>query len=61
MRGVPAENVLNYDETNFTDDPGSQKCIFRKGTKYSERSVNMTETAISLMFVTSVDGEFLPP
>lgn len=25
MDGVPAGNIINYDETNFTDDPGSVK------------------------------------
>lgn len=61
MRGVPAENVLNYDETNLSDDPGSQKCIFRRGTKYPERSMNSTKSSISLMFAISGDGESLPP
>lgn len=25
LRGVPPQNIFNYDETNITDDPGSKK------------------------------------
>jgi hypothetical protein len=35
--GVPPENMLNYDETNFSDDPGTKKCLFKKGTKHCEK------------------------
>lgn len=31
IKNVPPENIFNYDETNFTDDPGSRKLIFRRG------------------------------
>ncbi|CAG5011568.1 unnamed protein product [Parnassius apollo] len=27
---VKAHNIVNFDETNLTDDPGSQKCIFKR-------------------------------
>lgn len=37
LDGIPAENIINYDETNLSDNPGSVKCIFRRGTKYPER------------------------
>jgi hypothetical protein len=30
--GVPPENLMNCDETNFKDDPGLKKCITKKGT-----------------------------
>lgn len=33
LQGVPRENILNFDETNLSDDPGSTKCLFRKGIK----------------------------
>ena len=30
--GVPAQNVLNYDETNMSDDPGKGRVIlFQEG------------------------------
>jgi hypothetical protein len=37
VEGVPPENLLNYDETNFADNPGTKKCLFKKGTKYCEK------------------------
>lgn len=47
LEGIPQESILNYDETNLSDDPGSRKCVFRRGTKYSERVLNSTKTSIS--------------
>ena len=44
LEGVPPENVVNYDETNLTDDPGRKRGIFRRGTKYPERVMNSTKT-----------------
>lgn len=31
IKDIPPENIFNYDETNFTDDPGSRKLIFKRG------------------------------
>lgn len=53
--------MLNYDETNLSDNPRSQKCLFRRGTKYTERVMNSTKTAISVMFATTASGQALPP
>jgi helix-turn-helix, Psq domain len=53
VEGVPASNIWNYDETNFKDDPGSEKSIFKKGTKYAERVMNSTKSAVSVMFCCS--------
>ena len=36
LKDVPVENILNYDETNLSDDPGVKKCVFRRGVKYPE-------------------------
>ena len=30
LKNIPAANILNYDETNFTDDPKASKCCFEK-------------------------------
>ncbi|CAG5044444.1 unnamed protein product [Parnassius apollo] len=30
LKDVTPSNILNFDETNLTDDPGSSKCIFRR-------------------------------
>lgn len=61
LEGVPPQNILNYDETNCSDDPGTSKAIFRRGVKYPERIVNSTKGCISLMFSGTADGQCLPP
>jgi len=33
LAGVPPSNILNYDETNLTDDPGRRKVITKRGCK----------------------------
>ena len=30
LKGVPPQNIINYDETNLTDDPGRRKMIFKR-------------------------------
>lgn len=61
LEGIPKENILNYDETNLTDNPGVKKCLFRRGVKYPERVLNYTKGAISIMFAITAGGECLPP
>lgn len=61
VKNVPSTHLLNYDETNFSDNPGSVKCIFRRGIKYPERIMNSTKSSISVMFAASADGKVLPP
>ncbi len=61
IQGVPPSNIVNYDETNMRDDPGSSKCFFRKGTKYCEKVENTSKQAISVMFAGTADGKLLPP
>ncbi len=58
---IPLENIYNYDETNLRDDPGSKKCIFKRGTKYCERVMNSSKQATSVMFCSSATGHMLPP
>jgi len=43
VEGVPPENIVNYDETNFRDDLRLRKCIVKKGTKYCETVVNTSK------------------
>lgn len=31
--GVPSSHILNYDETNLSDDPGKSRMLFKRGTK----------------------------
>jgi len=41
LAGIPPSRIYNYDETNFTDDPGNKKVLCKKGTKYVEQIVNV--------------------
>lgn len=61
FKDIPPENIINYDETNLTDNPGSQKFIFKRGVKYPERIVNnCPKSAISLMYAGTASGHLLP-
>lgn len=50
LEGIPPSHIINYDETNLTDDPGQCKVITKRGTKYPERIMNSTKTSVSVMF-----------
>lgn len=61
LNNVPPENLWNYDETNLRDDPGTNKVICKRGTKYLERVMNSTKTCTSIMMCGNAVGEMLPP
>ncbi|CAG5047276.1 unnamed protein product [Parnassius apollo] len=61
LKDIPAGNILNFDETNLSDDPGLRKCIFKRGTKHPERIINASKSAVSIMFSGTADGNCLPP
>lgn len=58
---VPPENIWNYDETNLTDDPGSRKCIVKRGVKYPGNIMNSSKSSISIMIAGNAAGKLLPP
>ena len=49
LKDVPAENIYNYDGTNFSDSPGRKKCVVKRGCKYPERIMNSTKTSFSVI------------
>ena len=57
---VPSSNIFNYDETNLSDDPGTKKCLFKRGVKYPDRVRDSSKSATSIMFCGSADGTMLP-
>ena len=57
---IPPTHIFNYDETNLSDDPGTKKCIFRRGVKYPERVKDSTKTSTSVMFCRSAAEQMLP-
>ncbi|XP_043463100.1 uncharacterized protein LOC122499088 [Leptopilina heterotoma] len=61
LADVPPANIVNYDETNFTDDPGSVKVIVKRGTRHPERILDSSKSSISVMMAVTGDGKMLPP
>lgn len=61
LDSAPPSNILNYDETNLTDDPGCRKIITKCGTKYPEGVMNSSKTSNFIMFAGTADGILLPP
>jgi len=57
---IKKENIFNHDETNLSDNPGTKKCIYKRGVKYPERIKDSTKSAISVMFCGSASGDMLP-
>ena len=57
---VPPENIINYDETNLTDDPGASKVISRKGTKRVTNILNSSKASTSIMMSCTASGRALP-
>jgi hypothetical protein len=61
LKDFPPENLLNYDETGFVDDPGRNKVVVRKKSKHAERILDLSKINNSVMFCVSGSGETLPP
>lgn len=61
LQDVPSSNIINYDETNFTDDPGKKRVIVKRGTKHPERCVDSSKSSVSVMMAGTADGVLLPP
>ncbi|KAJ8927221.1 hypothetical protein NQ314_020343 [Rhamnusium bicolor] len=60
VRNISASHIINYDETNLSNDPGRSKIIAKRGCKYPERIINPTKSAVSIMFAATGDGKMLP-
>jgi DDE superfamily endonuclease len=59
--GIPPENIINADETNLREDPGSQKAVFQQGVKYAEQIRDHSKSCVSIMFAGTASGHLLPP
>lgn len=60
LEGVKPEDIVNYDETNATDDPGEEKVVVKKAAKHADRIMDSTKTSTSLMFSGTAAGKLLP-
>lgn len=61
LEGVEPTHVVNYDETNLTDDPGRQKVLCRRGSKRVEMIVDSSKSSTSVMMAATAAGHLLPP
>lgn len=61
LKDIPPENILNYDESGFTDDPGKSKVVVRKNARHAERIMDHSKTNTSVMFCVAGNGIMLPP
>ncbi|XP_003245816.1 uncharacterized protein LOC100569189 [Acyrthosiphon pisum] len=61
LENVPPQNIINYDETNFIDDPGRTKVLVRKKNKHADSIMDSTKSATSVMFAIDASGVMLPP
>jgi hypothetical protein len=61
LKDVQASNIINYDESNLTDDPGKQKVFVKRGSKRASRIIDSSKSSTSIMFAASGDGVMLPP
>jgi len=60
LKDIPPQNIINYDETNLSDDPKRKRVIVKRGCKYPERVMNSSKTSTSIMFAAAADGTLLP-
>lgn len=61
LAGAPPSNIVNYDETNLTDDAKSKVMLYRRGIKHPERVMNVSKSSVSVMFAIAASGDILPP
>lgn len=60
LDGVDSDVIINYDETNMTDDPGRKKVIVRRGIKHAECIKDTSKSSTSVMFSGTASGVILP-
>lgn len=60
LDGIEPHLIVNFDETNISDDPGKSKVIARRGSKHAHRIVDSSKTSHSVMFAGSASGTLLP-
>ncbi|KAF2887588.1 hypothetical protein ILUMI_18585 [Ignelater luminosus] len=61
LNGVEPHLIINYGETNFTDDPKKTKVIVRRKSRHPDRTMDASKSSVSVMFSAVGDGFILPP
>lgn len=60
LQNVLPECIVNYDESNFTDDPGRNKVLVRRTSKRAEKVMDSSKSATSVMMAGTASGVLLP-
>ena len=61
LKDIPAENIFNFDETHFVDNPKSKRVIVKRGMRRVETKIEHSKQSFSVMFCGSASGVYLPP
>lgn len=61
LKDVKPIALLNYDETNICDDPGSTKVLVRRNAKHAYKIMDSSKSSVSVMFCGTASGILLPP
>lgn len=61
LAGITPDCIINYNETNITDDPGRKKIVARRGCRHPERIMDSSKSSVSVMFAGTASGYLLPP
>lgn len=43
--------IVNYDETNFSDQPSKVKVICRRGSKHCDRIIDSSKSSVRVMML----------
>ncbi|CAG5000677.1 unnamed protein product [Parnassius apollo] len=61
LEDVDPAAIVNFDETNISDDPGRQKVLVRRGIKHAHKIIDSSKSSTSVMFAGTASGVLLPP
>lgn len=62
LENVSPSSIVNYNESNFSDNPCKQKLVVKRGAKHPENIIDSSSKSnISVMMAGSADGVILPP
>lgn len=61
LDGVAPNAIVNYDESNLSDDPGRSKVLVRRGVKHPERCLDSSKMSTTIVVACTASGQLLPP
>lgn len=60
IQNVPPENIFNFDETGFHNNPKKKRLLFRRKCRNPEVIRNSTKSCYTAVFCGSAAGEMFP-